>query len=280
MKNVSPLKRKINWNFWIPATMFLLFLIIEDRAFGTFYTSWLYGLSLIIIGIIYSARYKLYQPALILSLAGITLWHYVLASHYDTCLMMIRSLGLDISSYPGSSPFSMLTWMINLLILFLLIAIMGPLVIKALRLEQSANQIFKTAAKPVISSGNGFTSRPFYAGNAEYSKEQITGFSQYLEGQMIVYPVYSETGVFLTFSMGKSPVAVKESSEISYITFENTGKIIVHIAFKDYKKFRKQLTFDHLCESLGDLFKRFLNYYVHNQESRILSELKSTQNIL
>ena len=94
---------------------------------------------------------------------------------------------------------------------------------------------------------------------------------------MIVYPVYTEAGIFMTFSMGKSPLAIKDSSEISYITFENKGKVSVHIASGDYKRFRKQLTFDRLCASLGDTFKRFLNYYVNNQENRILTELKSAR---
>jgi hypothetical protein len=236
---------------------------------------WLFGLILILAGTIYSVRYKLYQPALLFSIAGLTLWHYALAAHFDTCLVMLRQLGIDIFLNSGNNPFSMITWLINLVIFFIVLAISGPVILKAFRLEQAARGIFRTSSKPVITSGNGFTSRPFFAGNAEYTKEQITGFAQYLAGQMIVYPVYTEAGIFMTFSMGKSPLAIKDSSEISYITFENTGKVSVHIASGDYKRFRKQLTFDRLCESLGDTFKRFLNYYVNNQETKILSELKS-----
>jgi len=269
------MKRQFNWNLWLPPLLFIIFLIIEDQAFNTYYTMWLFGLILILAGTIYSVRYKLYQPALLFSIAGLTLWHYALAAHFDTCLVMLRQLGIDISLIPGNNPFNMMIWLINLLIFFILLAFTGPPVLKAFRLEQAARGIFRTAAQPVTTSGNGFTSRPFFAGIAEYSKEQITGFTQYLASQLIAYPVYTEAGVFMTFSMGKSPLAIKDSSEISYITFENTGKISVHIASGDYKRFRKQLTFDRLCESLGDTFKRFLNYYVNNQESKILSELKS-----
>jgi len=270
------MKRQFNWNLWFPPLLFIIFLIIEDQAFNTYYTLWFYGLILIMAGIFYSFRYKLYQPGILFCLAGITLWHYAFAAHFDTCLVMLRQLGIDISPIPGNNPFNMMIWLINLLIFFILLAFTGPAVLKAFRLEQAARGIFRTAAQPVTASGNGFTSRPFFAGDAEYSKEQITGFTQYLASQLIVYPVYTEAGVFMTFSMGKSPLSIKDSSEISYITFENTGKISVHIASGDYKRFRKQLTFDRLCESLGDTFKRFLNYYVNNQENRILKELKST----
>jgi len=77
----TSLKKQINWNAWVPPIFFILFLIIEKQAFGTIYTSWLYGLILILFGFLYSFRYKLYQPAVIFCLAGITLWHYVLAAH-------------------------------------------------------------------------------------------------------------------------------------------------------------------------------------------------------
>jgi hypothetical protein len=271
----TSIKRQFNWNVWIPPVLFIIFLIVEDQAFGTYYTIWFYGLILFLTGIIYSFRYKIYQPAILVGLAGITLWHYALAAHYDSCITMLRSLGIDISASPEKNPFSMVMWIANLLIFLVLMPVMGPIIGKAFKLEQSARRIFKTAAQTVTSSGNGFTSRPFNAGNAEFSNEQITGFSQYLAGQMLVYPVYTDTGVFLTFSMGKSPLAIRETGEVSYITFGKTGKITVHIASSDYKRFRKQLTFDRLCESTGDVFKRFLNYYINNQEGRILKELKS-----
>ena len=272
----NQIKRRINWNSWVPPVFFIVLLIIEKQAFGTYYTSVLYGLILILFGIIYTVRYNLYQPALLFCFAGITLWHYLPAARYDTCISMLSTLGINISMNPEDNPFTMLTWIINLVIFLIMVPIVGPAVAKAYKLEQSAKRIFKTAAQTVSSSKNGFTSRPFFAGNAEYSKEQITGFVQYLAGKTIVYPVFTDTGIYMTFSMGKSPLSIKESKEISYINFENTGHITVIISAQDYKRFRKQVTFDQLCESLSSLFKRFLNYYINNQEARIMTELKPT----
>ena len=65
MRNDIALKKQFQWNFWLPGILFLLFLIIEKRAFGTFYTSWLYGLILVVVGVMYTWRFKMYQPALI-----------------------------------------------------------------------------------------------------------------------------------------------------------------------------------------------------------------------
>jgi hypothetical protein len=275
MTNDTLIKKTINWNFWIPAILFLLFLIIEDQAFHTYYTSWLYGLILILVGIMYSFRYKLYQPALVICLAGITLWHYILAAHFDTSITMLRSAGIAIPGNPDDNPFSMLIWIINLMILLILLPLMGPVILKAYKLELSARRLFRTAAQMVSTSKDGFTSRPYHAGNVEYSKEQIIGFTQYLSGQMIVHPVFTETGVYLTLSMGKSPLSIHDPTEISYIAFESTGNITVHIASLDYKKFSKELTFDRLCESLSDVFKRFMAYYKDGHEMRIITELKS-----
>jgi hypothetical protein len=275
MTNDSSIKRRINWNHWALPLLFFLIFIIEDQAFGTFFSSWLFSSLLIFFGLLYSFRYKLYQPAVIGCLAGLTLLHYILAAHFDTCLTMLQFIGFDMFINPANNPFSMGIWMINLVVLLITLPIFGPAITKSFMLEQSAKRIFNTAAQTVISDGDGFTSRPYVAGNAQYSKEQITGFTQYLSGQMIVYPVFSDAGVFLTFSMGRSPLAMRETNKISYVSFDNGGNIIVHITKKDYKRFRKQLTFNRLCESLGDVFKRFLNYYVNSQEARILTELKS-----
>jgi hypothetical protein len=255
--------------------LFILLLIIEDQALGTYYLSWLYGLMLIFFGILYSVRFKLYQPAVIFCSAGITLWHYMLAAHYDTSLSMLHAIGIDISANPGNSPFTMMIWLINLIIFLILLPIFGPVVLKSFRLALSAKRIFNTAAQTVITTGNGFTGRPYVAGNSSAPEAQITGFVQYLSEQKLVYPKFIEPGVFLTFSMGKSPLANGEINGLSYFAFENNGKLTVHISQKDYKRFRKQLTFDKLCDSMAALFKRFFDYYANNQEARIITELQS-----
>ena len=275
MTNNTSMKQQINWNFWIPAIMFFLFLIIEDKAFGTYYSSWLYGLVLILVGILYSVRYKLFQPALVICLIGLTVWHYFLATHFEANIYMLQLLGIDISINPEDNPFSMLTWVINAVVLLILMAVTSPVLNKAFKLEKSARRIFKTAASTVFSATNGFTSRPYSAGYAEYTKDQIIGFTHYLSGKIIVFPVYRENGIYLTFSMRRSPLSINEPSEISYVYFNYEGKITVHISSEDYKRYKEALSFDQLCESMSDVFKRFLNYYINNQESRIIPELNN-----
>jgi len=275
MKNNTALKHQINWNYWLAGILFVLSLVIEDHAFGTCFSSWIYGLSLIIAGIIYSLRYKLYQPVLIMGLLGLAVWHYFLATHFEDIIRMLHLIGIDVTISSDANPFTMLSWAINAVVLFILMAVTSSLLEKAFRLEKSARRLFKLAARTVYNVTDGFTSRPYSAGVAEYTQDELIGFTNYLAGKSIVFPVYRENGIYLTFSMRRSPLSINEPTEISYVYFDYEGKITVHISAKDYQRYKEELSFDQLCESMRDVFKRFLNYYINNQESRIIPELKN-----
>lgn len=272
--NNHVLKSRINWNLWAPPLFFLVVLIIEKETLGTYYSAWLYGLILILYGIIYSCRYRLVHPAILFCLAGLTLWHYMLAAHFDITLKMVRIAGLDIGADPGKNPFSMLTWILNLIVFLVSVAVFGPVLFKALQLEQSSRKLFRMAAQTVTSATNGFTSRPFHAGDAGCTKDQITGFVQYLSALGSVRVIFRDEGTYLTFSMGKSPLAAKDPSETSYLLFDQACGLTVNIASGDYRKFSREFTFERLCGAVAGVFKRYIQYYVDGQESRILKELK------
>lgn len=275
--NNSLLKSQINWNVWLPPLAFLVFLILEKELFGTYFSSWIYGLVLFFYGILYSLRYRLWHPAVILCLAGITLWHYTLAAHFNACLSMLHQMGIPVDPIAVKSPFHMGLWFVNLLIFLVTLPLFGPVPAKAFKLELSAKKLFRMAATTVSSTSDGFTSRPLHAGKTEFSKEQLTGFALYLSGQTVVFPVFTDSGIYLTFSMGKSPLSGTDPSAFSYLLFNPAGNISVNISERDYRQFRKTYSFDRLCESLGDVFKRFLLYYSSAQESKILTELAASK---
>jgi hypothetical protein len=75
--------------------------------------------------------------------------------------------------------------------------------------------------------------------------------------------------------MGISPLCKKYRDRISYVMFKDDGELTVFISEKDYKQYRKQYTFDQLCEMMGKTFLRFAEYYKINKEQRIIIELKS-----
>ena len=186
---------------------------------------------------------------------------------------MLQLMGIHMKVNPEINPFSLLTWVIHMMLLIVLGIFNMHTLESALRYNLTARKIFKTAAKTVFGSANGFTERPFSAGKAEYTQDELIGFAQFLESKLMVLPVFTEKSIYLTFSMGRSPLVSNSPEEISYVAFTEDGKISVHVSDEDYRKYTRKLTFDQLCQSLSDNFKRYLNYYINNQESRIITEL-------
>jgi len=144
-----------------------------------------------------------------------------------------------------------------------------PIIYGHEKLESNARRLFNLAAEHVHEAFNGFTDRPYSACKAEYSKDEIRGFSRFMGGQKIVKSIIQKETIILAFSMGISPL--KEPD----LSFDNEGNVSVHISAYDYNRFKEELTFDHLCASMGDIFIRFLEYYNKGLESRIIVELKS-----
>jgi hypothetical protein len=65
-----------------------------------------------------------------------------------------------------------------------------------------------------------------------------------------------------------------DPKDVSNVLFDNKGNISVSISENDYRQYRERINFDQLCESMGNVFKRFLEYYKNGNEARIITELK------
>jgi hypothetical protein len=145
------------------------------------------------------------------------------------------------------------------------------------KLETNARRLFKLAAEHVSETSDGFTSRPYSAGKVPYSKEEILGFTRFINSRRIARSILQDDGIVLTFSLGISPLKNPLLDKISYTTIRFQGDLSVHISEYDYKRYKDQLTFNQLCASLADVFKRFLEFYNRGLEGRILNELKGVQ---
>lgn len=146
------------------------------------------------------------------------------------------------------------------------------------KLSLKGRKILERAAKPITQTKNGFTSRPFPAGQVNYTREQIEKFARFLMRELIaiyireknqIVLVMNSSGMASCFSFIK-PYLIKST----YVSFDFSGNILVSISEKDYKKYREELSFDQLCESLGDLFKTFLRYYQNREEQKIVGMLQ------
>ena len=278
MDNQSTIKWRPLWKIWIPIILFLIPLILEDQLFGTIFTPYIYGLILIAYGIVYYSRTKLWQAAVLAITTAVTIWFYFLAERPERTVETFQLIDI----YFGQETLAWMKDYITMPVWFIILAlnavttfILVPTFSKALFLEGSAIRLFKLTARQVFSEGNGFTDRPYTAGSHSYNRDELIGFALFLEGKKICLAGYPDKGIKLIFSMGISPLCKKYRNRISYVMFKDNGELTVFISEKDYKQYRKQYTFDQLCEMMGKTFLRFAEYYKINKEQRIINELKT-----
>ncbi len=145
------------------------------------------------------------------------------------------------------------------------------------KFELNSRKLFRLASERINQTDNGYTERPFSGGRVECTKDELLGFTRFLQGNYIVRVFYYETYVCLSFSMNKSLVVINEGREVSHVIIGYDGSMTVKVADKDYGDYREKLSFDKLCASLADIFSRFLDYYKSGLEQRIVTELKSAR---
>lgn len=144
------------------------------------------------------------------------------------------------------------------------------------RLDVNARRLFKLSVDQIDETSNGFTNRPFSGGKLAFSPEELKGFMRFLEGNYIGKTFRQREMTSLVFSLGISPLKVSQPDEASHVSIGTNGELSVSISKYDYHQYRKTYSFDLICASMTDAFARFLDYYKTGNESRIITELKST----
>ena len=132
-------------------------------------------------------------------------------------------------------------------------------------------KLLELAAKPVDGTADGFSSRPFPAGKAKFTREELNSFAIFLRKHFIAFPYVKKSGTLLALTdQSRFWSGRLNDKKDSYVSFNFDGTISVNIAKKDYQKYKEEYTFDELCESLGDMFKQFLFYFQENNTEKIL----------
>ncbi len=200
-------------------------------------------------------------------------WRYHLWVYFVLGLIAGASTLQSICQY--SDFFTIQSYIINIMLVVIFIVVTWPVLAGQERFEAKARRLFKLAADSIEETDAGFTTRPYSAGKAHYTNEELAGFARFLKSKHIINPIYRKEGVFLTVSLGRSLVQNPEPGKVSYVLFGKEGEISVNISAFDYRQYTKRFTFDQLCGSLGNTMLRFLEYYQQGHEDRIINELKS-----
>jgi hypothetical protein len=146
------------------------------------------------------------------------------------------------------------------------------------RIKWRYTEILELAAKPVKESNDGFTTRPYPAGEAKYNKEAITGFAKFMIKHVIAFPFFENNRVVLVVPENMFRYFLffrRDYRKDTYLSFDFDGNVSVNIVKRDYQRFKEELTFDQLCDSLGNLFKEFLGLYQKGEKSKIIDRLNA-----
>ena len=146
------------------------------------------------------------------------------------------------------------------------------------RAKWRGRDIMEAAAENVDAGEFSYTPRPRPAGKLESGKEELLSFARYLKKNLVVMPYYNHDKVLLVpIKMGEE-FGILFGPNISYwdrtwISIDFDGNVSVNISKEYYLDYKDNLSFDQLCESLGNLFTRFYEYYKKGEEIRIIDHL-------
>jgi len=167
--------------------------------------------------------------------------------------------------------------LIPLLFCMVAVGFTGMYFILTRKIKWRYREVLELAALPIKDTLNGFTGRPRATGKADVTNEELKSFSKFIAKNMIAIPYQKDsTTIFLLAMKLKHKLGIPDDySKYSYVSFDLNGNISVNISKNDYLKYKDQLTFDQLCESLGQLFIEFLELYKKGESVRIIDRMNA-----
>ncbi len=150
------------------------------------------------------------------------------------------------------------------------------------KLKYRGREVMELAAWDVEEAPDTYTERPRPAGVVDYSKYDIIDFGNQLKKTLVCMPFQEENRLLLVpIKMGDEFELLYKPSynylEKTWISFDFEGNVSVHISRKDYLDYKDDLSFDHLCESLGQLMITFADFYMRGDKVRIIDRLNSVK---
>jgi len=224
------------------------------------------------------------HPGPVFSITGVALFFTIMGIYqmfrYRLWVYPVLGFLLGFSSLHSLSSFmdsifTLESYFIGIIACVIFIILTWPLLRGQELYEAKSRRLFKLAVDSIEETSAGFTPRPYSAGSAEYTIDDLQGFGRILKSRNVALPVFRSEGIYFCFSLGISLMTDPEPSRVSYVLFTKEGNIIVHISSYDYRQYTKRFTFDQLCNSFAKNFRNFLEYYKAGHEERIFMELKS-----
>jgi len=144
------------------------------------------------------------------------------------------------------------------------------------KMKWREREILELAAKSIHDTRDGFTGRPRPTGKVDSNKEEILKFSKFIFRYLIAVPYIEKDRVVIvvTGKIYKHLLNLKHGYiKDSWVALDFNGNVSVNISHRTYLRYQDELTFDQLCQSLGDLFKQFLELYKKGEGLRIIDRM-------
>ena len=239
----------------VASVVFIVLLLLSFRvamAFGALITFTAAIISLIVLLRTHNAHFAVSVIGQLLAcclLLGIALW--------------------DINAYRD--------WFIGiagLMVLFMTLMVIFSLQRK---MKWRTREMLELAALPVNETGNGLTTRPMQAGRMDYSTEELRSFTSFIRKRLIAIPVKEQNRIIFVINipMGRLLAFGGKYQDRTWVAFDYEGNVTVNISQMDYFMYKDSLSFDKLCQSLGECFIGFMEQSRKGEESRIIEQLDS-----
>ena len=125
-----------------------------------------------------------------------------------------------------------------------------------------------------------FTERPRPAGKADYTREELLAFAEFLhrthiawayrEGHRVVLVPVRRLGYSYLYGWD-----VPEYRSQTWVAFDFDGNVTAQISREDYREYREELSLDDLCDSLARVFVEMLEQFKRGEGGQILDRLNS-----
>jgi hypothetical protein len=146
------------------------------------------------------------------------------------------------------------------------------------RIKWRGREVLELAAAGVDQVGDGYTTRPLPVGRIESDRRQVVEFAEFARRHLIAATyVASDRVAFVPVPEGREPAFILglrgDYVAETWVSVDFEGNVSANISRRDYLEFRDALSFDKLCESLGNLFVEFLDLHRRGEGVRIIDRL-------
>jgi hypothetical protein len=181
-------------------------------------------------------------------------------------------MSLLVFSYGRDIPKTMIVPVIVLLLITLPVL---AYMIYSKKTKWRLREMLELAAKPVEDIKKGFSERPYPVGFSDHTSIELDGFSYFLRRNLIALPIHDQDKVVFVLSQDYGFILGFDNAYLNktYILFENDGRVLAHISKRDYLRYRDDLAYDQLCDSLGKLFIEFFDLYRRGESISIMERI-------